>query len=79
MFSLWKCLIIAVLLITGCTLTPEMRESLGAASYAIGNQWQTTMAEQRAISAYWDNQRFQGQQIYEMQQMNRTLQMQGGR
>lgn len=75
-----KTLIIAVcLLLAGCVMTPEMRESLGAASYVIGNQWQNTMAEQRAISDYWENRQFQQDQIYQMQQMNWNLWQQNNR
>jgi hypothetical protein len=46
---------------------------------AIGNQWQNTMAEQRAISDYWENRQFQQDQIYQMQQMNWNLQNRGYR
>ena len=66
-------IIAALLLLSGCYMSPEMRESLGASSYVIGNQWQNTMDEQRAISAYWENRQFQQDQIYQMQQMNWNL------
>jgi hypothetical protein len=63
-----------LLLLTGCGLSPEARQSLGAAGYLVGQQMQQNAREQAAIGAYWQNYRFQQQQIFEMQRTNQILQ-----
>ena len=66
-------ILITLLLLSGCTLTPEQRAALGAGGYAAGQIMQQEAYNQQAIANRWQNYRFQQQQIFEQQQTNQLL------
>ena len=63
-------------LLAGCALSSEQRQTVGAGMFLAGQQMQQTVRDNVALNAYYNNQRLQQQQLFEMQQMNRNLMMQ---
>ena len=63
----------ALLILSGCALTPEQRAALGAGGYAAGQIMQQESYNQQAIADRWQTYRFQQQQIFEQQQTNQLL------
>jgi len=63
----------ALLLLSGCYLSPEQRANLSAGSYAAGRIMQQEAYNQQAIADRWQNYRFQQQQIFQQQQTNQLL------
>ena len=75
-----KILIITVLiLLAGCNLSPEQRQAIGYGLAASSNNWTRVQQDIANQNVYWQNQRFQQQQLFLMQQQNNILQQRGCR
>jgi hypothetical protein len=64
----------ALLLVSGCGMSPEMRQNLGAALVVSSQNWQNTQDRIAAQNACNQNQWYQRNMLYEMQNQNRILQ-----
>lgn len=68
-------ILILLLLLAGCAMTPEQRDFLGASAYVIGANADQYYRNQSALNAYWRDRMYQTQMLYEMQRMNNSLEM----
>ena len=72
-----KSLILALIIFfAGCSLTPEQRAAVGYGLASSGYNWQQTQQNLLLQNAYWQNYRYQQNQLMLMQQQNMILQQQ---